>query len=617
MLDTIKSGAESLVSPQIERPNVIGKEEVRKATTILEKYKEGKANLEDRVIKDEQWWKLRHWEAIGKEEDENTPEATSAWLFNTIISKHADATDNYPIPAVLPREQSDEESAKTLSEVLPVILENNQFDDTYSECWWDKLKHGTGIYGVFWNPTKDNGLGDIDIRAIDLLNIFWEPGIKNIQDSRNLFITQLIDKDILKAQYPDAGEINGNAIDVSHYVYDDTVNTDDKVVVVDWYYKKNGVLHYCKYVGDTVLYATENDYVSGERGLYDHGLYPVVFDVLYPEKGTPVGFGLVSIDKNPQLYVDSLASNLLESSMIGSKKRWFVSGATSINEEELCDWNKPIIHVEGSLDDLHIKEFVVQPISPIYVELMNQKITEMKETSGNRDMSNGGTYSGVTAASAIAALQEAGNKTSRDMINTSYRSYTDIIYMVVELIRQFYDYSRSFRITGNNSEYQYASLSNDNLKDSRIGIGEDGEDLYRKPIFDYKMKAMKRNPFSRMEENERAKELYGLGFFNPDRAQEALIALEMMDFEGIDDIKQKVSEGQTMAKIVEQVMSLNERLSAMVGVPSVAESINPMQGAGAPIGTANQNPLTDSIMQSRAPQSAYTQQLVQRGKLEV
>ena len=348
-------------------------EDVANASQTLEKYKQGKAHLEDRLIKDEQWYKLRHWEAIGKGEDDfRTPRVTSAWLFNTIISKHADAMDNFPIPEVLPRERSDEQTAKTLSDVLPVIMENNNFDDIYSLCWWDKLKQGTGVYGVFWNPEKENGLGDIEINQIDLLNIFWEPGISNIQDSRELFITKLVDRDIVKAQYPDVEGIEGDALDVKHYIYDDTVDTSDKCVVVDWYYKKNKKLQYCKFCNNKVLYATENDPEYRERGLYDHGMYPVVFDVLYPEKGTPVGFGFVSIAKNPQLYIDSLQSNLLETSMMGSKKRFFIGQGTNINETEFSDWNNPFIHVPSSVDDLHIKEFNITPPSPLYVDLMNQ-----------------------------------------------------------------------------------------------------------------------------------------------------------------------------------------------------------------------------------------------------
>ena len=132
------------------------------------------------------------------------------------------------------------------------------------------------------------------------------------------------------------------------------------------------------------------------------------------------------------------------------------------------------------------------------------------------------------------------------MISASYRTHVKINSMCIELIRQFYDETRSFRITGQMpGSYQFIDMNNAGIKEQEVGQTSDGLPLFRKPIFDLKIKAQKKNPFSRMEQNERAKELYGLGFFNPERAQEALGALEMMEFEGID----KVKVGQVAANI--------------------------------------------------------------------
>ena len=106
---------------------VIGREEVLKATETLQRYKEGKANLEKRIIDNEQWYKLRHWECMRKS-DENEVEPTSAWLFNAIANKHADAMDNFPAPNILPREERDKADAKMLSAIIPVVLDQNDFE---------------------------------------------------------------------------------------------------------------------------------------------------------------------------------------------------------------------------------------------------------------------------------------------------------------------------------------------------------------------------------------------------------------------------------------------------------------------------------------------------------
>lgn len=614
--------------PEPEMP--VGKKQIDEATKTLRDYKAARANLEKRVTEDELWYELRHWETLRRNLSAcgkfKGPEPSSGWLFNTILNKHADVMDNYPEPVVLPREESDRASAEALSQILPVVMEYNKFNKTYSDTAWDKLKHGTAVYGVFWDNEKENGLGDIDIVGIDLLKIFWEPGISDIQQSRNLFIVDLVDTEDLEAQYPEyKGRLSGDAVEVKQYYYDDTVDLTGKSVVVDWYYKvrANGrtVLHYAKFCGDCLLYASENEPECAERGFYDHGKYPVVFDVLFPEKGTPAGFGYVTICKDPQMYIDKLSANILESSMMATKKRFFVSTSTNINPEQFMDWSRPLVTVEGELSDMRLQEIRVDPISGVYMDVLRQKIEEMKDTAGNRDVNSGGSAgSGVTAAAAIAALQEAGNKTSRDLISASYRAHTEIASLCIELMRQFYDETRSFRITGQGNQYSFINFNNAQLQEQPVGVGADGETLYRRPVFDLKIKAQKRNPFSTMEANERAKELYGLGFFDPNRAQEAMGALQMMEFEGKEQVELQVQQGQTLLNVVQQMSAQMDQMAQLIaamrgdavtpGQPA-AQTEAPAQGApGGVSGMADR--MNRETMKAHTPMTGYGQRLAQR-----
>ena len=622
--------AAMLLRGEVGKPP-IGKEEIAKAAELLSRYKDGKKMLESRVVEDELWWELRHWEVMRRSREGKAqlpqPQPSSAWLFNAITNKHADAMDNYPEPVVLPRERSDEESAKTLSSVLPVVLEYNDYEHTYSQAWWEKLKHGTAAYGVFWNSRKENGLGDIDIRGIDLLKLFWEPGITDIQDSRNLFLVELVDEELLEQRYPQhKGHLGGSVIDVKQYIYDDTVDVSGKSLVVDWYYKVRSasgktILHYAKFVGDTLLFASENEEAYRERGWYDHGEYPVVMDVLFPEKGTPAGFGYVAICKDPQLYIDKMSANVLENAMMSTKKRFFLSTSTAVNREQFLDWNEPLVDVEGELDDRRLQEIVTQPLSGVYLDVMNMKIEEMKDTASNRDVNSGGTGSGVTAAAAIAALQEAGNKASRDMISASYRAHVKVSTMCIELMRQFYDEERAFRVTGSvPGSYTFVGMSNARLKDvSMAGAYPGQEVIYRRPIFDVKIKAQKKNPFSRAEQNERAKELYGLGFFNPERAQEALGALEMMEFEGIDKVREQVSQGQTLLNICQQMSQQMDQMAMLIrgltgqpiGMDGSEKGAAPA-AASTPAPTGNQ--IAQGVVQAQTPMTDYGTRLAQRSK---
>ena len=147
----------------------IGPEEVAEAEQILQRYKAGKAALDKRLVDNELWFRMGHWKNYQNSMMEGKPQPSSGWLFNSIANKHADAMDNYPSPNVLPRAEDDEAAAQALSSVLPVVLEQADYEQVYSDTWWRKLKQGTGVKGIFWDPEQRGGVGEIAIRPMNLL----------------------------------------------------------------------------------------------------------------------------------------------------------------------------------------------------------------------------------------------------------------------------------------------------------------------------------------------------------------------------------------------------------------------------------------------------------------
>ena len=565
---------------------VIGREQVQKANLTLQKYKEGKANLEKKIVDNEQWYKLRHWECMRKDKKQSV-EPTSGWLFNCIANKHATAMDNFPSPNILPREEGDKAEAEMLTSVVPVILDQCEFEQTYSDVWMYKLKTGTGVYGVFWNKEKLNGLGDVDIRKIDLINLFWESGITDIQKSRNVFHVELCDNDVLIGIYPQLeGKLGGQTMDVSKYIYDDTVDTNNKTAVVDWYYKKNGKLHYCKYVNDVVLFATENDPQFAERGWYDHGLYPFIFDTLFAVEGTPCGFGYIDVGKNAQEYIDRGNQAIMMNMLANAKPRHFIRTDGAVNEEEYADMTKDFIHVDGNLGQDSILPVQGKPLNNIYVEVINQKVDELKETTGNRDVATGGTTGGVTAASGLAAMQEASAKLDRRDNKAGYRAFRKMCLMIIELIRQFYDMPRCFRIMGENGTMRYVQYSNAGIQPQAQGI-EMGIDMgFRLPLFDIEVTAQKQSPYSKMSQNELALQFFGAGFFNPQMADQALACLDMMDFDRKQFVMQKIAQNggmyQQMMMMQQQMMQLGAMVDQMRGGNEITAGLAQQFGMEAP-----------------------------------
>ena len=538
----------------------IGAEEVARAEQILQKYKVGKAALDQRLVDNELWFRMGHWKNYQNPMMEGKPQPSSGWLFNSIANKHADAMDNYPAPNVLPRAPDDEQTARVLSSVLPVVLEQADYEQVYSDTWWRKLKQGTGVKGVFWDPEQRGGVGEITVRPMNLLMLYWEPGVDDIQESPNFFSLSLEDTDQLTERWPQLEGHSTSALEVPHYLHDGGLDTNGKSVVVDWYYKKRNaegrrVLHYCKFCNGVVLYASENDPEYAGRGFYDHGQYPFVFDPLFVEEDSPAGFGYIDVMKECQTAIDRMNHAMDENVLLTSKQRYVLSDAAGVNEEELADFSRDIVHVVGRLGDDSFRPLQTTGLQGNSLSYRNSRIEELKEISGNRDMTQGGTAGGVTAASAIAALQEAGSKLSRDMLKSAYRAFAKECYLIMDLMRQFYDEERVFRIIGETGRSEFVHFSGAALRAQALpGVG--GVELgSREPIFDIVVSAEKKSTFSRLSQNETAKECYQLGFFAPRNADAALAALEMMDFEGIEKVRQRVRQNGTLAQRLEQLQS--------------------------------------------------------------
>ena len=595
----------------------IGSEQLKKLTQILQKYKAGKAITEQRIIASENWWKLRNASEEQKDTDlvKKGFVSKSAWLHNVIVSKHADAVRSYPEPNILPRESGDKAEAKRLSAIVPCVLEQNKFEETYDDAMWRKMKSGTAVYKVVWAKDKLNGLGDIGVECANVLNLYWEPGVTDIQKSRYFFQTELCDKDLLLEKYPEQlqGGLKGDSFVSSKFLYDDHVDTENKVTVIECYYHKRidgkNTLQYVKYVNDVVLYASENDtepqvdLLDNVKppialvGLYDHGKYPYVFDALYPIEGSPCGYGYVDVCQKAQTEIDILKTSFIRNARVGAIPRYFSRGDGTINEEEFLNLENSLVHVSGSLDDLSLRPVDHKPIDGSYFNLLQWDVNELKETSGNTDVSVGMAPSGVTSASGIAALQEANGKLSIDSTLSAYRAYAEIVDFCIELIRQFYDLPRNFRILGQYGAEEYISYTNKELKPQHQGT-DFGKDMgFRLPVFDVKVSAQKKTSYTKVSQNELALQFFKLGFFNAQTVDQSLLCLEMMDFDGKDDIMQKVSQLGTMYDKLVQYMQLSLLLAQKAAPQYVNQIAMDLQNIGAGAVTEMRGGTTN-IMQS-------------------
>lgn len=570
---------------------IIKKEDIREAHNKLEKFKQAKKSVDKRVIDNEEWFRQRHWKFMddGKKAKKNDDapksdniEPTSAWMFNSLFNKHADAMDNYPTCNFVPREEADRKTAEELSAIVPVILKLNKHRQLYRRSWWYLLKFGTVIEGTFWDKRKYYGMGDITISRIDILNFFPDPDVLDIQEASDVFVVHLKDKKALKQQYPEIDENSlSGSFTLEKYHHDDQDNDADKVAVIDWYYKKyteNGtILHFCQFVGDEILYASENDPECRDRGFYEHGEYPFDITQLFPVETSIFSFGFIDIMRSPQAYIDRLDQAILTNVAKAANPKTLVSKQLGINKDDLTDLSKPLIEFTGHIDASMYQQLTVGNIPPGIINHYLNKINELKETSGNRDV-NQGSAGSVTSGTAIAALQESGSKGSRDMLLGNYDTFESQCKKIVSLITQHYTLPRKFRITNSQGQEEFISFSNKQLVPQSV----ENEDTMRIPEFDVDIVAQKQNRFTTNANNEMALAFYNAGFFNPQNADQASACIEMMTFDSKEQILNKIRQNglmfQQIQQMQQQILALSQIVAQVTGDARVFQAANVQGG---------------------------------------
>lgn len=559
------------------------------ANRILKLYKNGKKENDDRIIKNNEWYRQRHWELVEKVSTNlrKKPLPTTAWLFNSMANQHANAMDNYPQSVFLPRSRDDEETAKLLGPVVQTIKEDNRYQRTYDRKWWDKLKAGLGITGVFWDFKKNGGAGGVSLRRINPLNLYWKPRIDDIELSPRVYELEEMDRDVLCEIYPFMKEKT-----VALNLNDSKFNSDEtnfdsfnNVTVVHCWYKKGGKLHYTMYCGNEVLFASENC-EEFQSGYYLDGEYPYEPDPLYPVEDSVFGMGYIDIFKCCQMFIDKLEQVMLYNTISNAHPRMLARKDSGINKNQLANPEEALVEC-NNLDERAVLPFKASELSAAVFQMLSEKIGEMKETSANRDVSQGGTSGGVVSAAGILAQQESGSKISRDIIKASYEVENQIDKKILNRIRQFMTEPEFYRIVGEDKKTKYFSFDNTRLLPQQIEGGTEDSPLYRLPIFDIQIKAQKQTAFSTMEVNDRMLTMFKFGMFSPEIADAAIACIEGMEFEGKDELIAKLQENGTMMDIIMQMNAELQSLRAMIagvkpavnGIPDTGEVPTPRGGS--------------------------------------
>ena len=143
------------------------------------------------------------------------------------------------------------------------------------------------------------------------------------------------------------------------------------------------------------------------------------------------------------------------------------------------------------------------------------------------------------------------------MIDDGYEAFSDVVTLCIELIRQFYSLPRQFRLLGVMGQEEFVSYDSRGLQPQAVDDGVVSG--YRVPEFDLEVSAQDENPYKTMEYNQLALQLFQMGFFRADMADQALRCLELMG----SILRGQTADPARQAQSVPAGVAEMQKLSAM------------------------------------------------------
>lgn len=497
-------------------------EMVERIYTLFNEYRNAYAAEWDRLDRCERVYRGEHWQDVPVQ-DENEPRPVTPVIQSTIENVRADLMDQMPEATVVSDEPGHERVAETLTAVLRENHRLGRFDREYALLLHDLLVGGYMVQETGYDPEANNGFGAAFLRAVDTHTIMFDPLCTDIQDSRAIFKFAPYPREWFEARYPKEALAMREDENRALYMEDHYLargNGDMLLLIECWQreYDRDAEcyrVHMCKLAGRQLL---EDSRKTKPEGYFAHGQYPFVVTPLFLRKGTALGYGFVDMFETQQRYADKLDQIILKNALMASHNKLLVTGASGFDPDDLRDWSKEV-HRGENLSG--VTWFPTAPL-PGYILNYGQSIRQsIREESGSNDFARGQTYGGVTAASAIAALQEAGSKRSRMVARTVHGAFEEAVRQEIEVEREFCIFPRRVAL-------QSAAGG------QALRVSFTGDDLFaltarnnRLPLeFTVSVRAQRENRFSVAAHNELMLKLVQLGMITPD------VGLTLMLFDG-------------------------------------------------------------------------------------
>lgn len=482
-----------------------GRELVKRAYQLFEFYRQ---KLEE---EHEEMRRARLMRQLKQDEKSQTAPASNT-LNSCIDNVIADQIDNMPEAKLVPEREETANSAEEMSDIVAYALYHASWPDTYQQLMEDAVVTGTGVAQTFWDEDLEDGDGMVNVLAWHPEDFYPDPMYENIQDGRGCFKVTRTTVAWVNEHYPHAagyvrGDDTSRPEDHADPMYE-APEGDEPTSLLEFWYKRYDAkarrnrVHMAQFAGQALLYSTELGYGGAKKseyaeGVYAHGQYPFVMFRYRKVFRRPFGTGLVYDYREMQNAIDRYCKYIDDNARESSVQRHFVRKSSGVDPNEVADLSRTVIEWEGSDIREVLQTVQAQPLNNQVYQIMNYMVDSMKQDCGQNQFTRGEGGLGVTAATAIQALQEAGGKITRWHTEQFKSAFRDVVVQIMWIMSEYLERGRELLIVGG-----WDSTGNMNQKWVKLTAPPYEGDAMKRPAYSVRVQVQRNNPLQIQADNE-------------------------------------------------------------------------------------------------------------------
>ncbi len=481
----------------------------------------------------------------------------------------ADQIDNMPEAVLVPEREETMRSAEEMSDVVGYVLYQTGWAGKYQKLMEDAIVTGTGVAQVYWDDDLEDGQGMAGVLIWHPEDFYPDPMAEDIQDGRGCFKVTHTTVAWIEERYPHVRGYVEEERDAWSEGCFEAPEGDRSCELLEFWYKqydagsRRTTVHMAQFAGRALLYSTQTGYgVEGGKGafkdgVYAHGKYPFTLYRYRTVWRRPFGSGLIDDYRETQNAIDRYQKYIDDNARLSSVQRHFIRRGSGISAEDVADMSRTIVEWEGNDIREVLQTVQAAPLNGQVYQMMQYLVDNMKQDCGQTQFNRGEGGGGVTAATAIQALQDAGGKIMRWHTAMFKESFREMIEQMLFVLSEYMEPGRTLRIVD-------GWETGDEMRERKVTLTAAGEKGLPRPAYTVRVQVQKSNPLQVQADNEfllQVAQICAQG--GKPLPPEAVIRL-MEGYRTKQSVLRAIEESDQRDAQLEQLKEENERLSALL-----------------------------------------------------